>query len=193
MKTTLRMLPRRTAILLAGWVFGIAATSTYAGHDDGYYVDADVVHVEPIIQQHTVNRPREVCDVYVDRDYRNRRWDEPYYHEVDPGPVPKIIGGLIGGLIGHQFGGGRGKTALTIAGALVGGSIANNTARKRHRHRYTEVRRDTECWTVNDRSTVNRLDGYRVTYLYQGRKFVKHMDEHPGDHVRVHVRVSPAF
>lgn len=35
-------------------------------------------------------------------------------------------GALIGGAIGNQFGGGSGRTAATILGSLLGGSIARN-------------------------------------------------------------------
>jgi outer membrane lipoprotein SlyB len=41
----------------------------------------------------------------------------------------KTFGGaLIGGVIGNQFGGGSGKTAATVLGAVLGGSIANNNS-----------------------------------------------------------------
>ncbi len=40
-----------------------------------------------------------------------------------------IVGGAAGGVIGHQFGGGSGKTALTIAGA-VGGAVAGSQIQK---------------------------------------------------------------
>jgi len=36
-------------------------------------------------------------------------------------------GALIGGVIGNQFGGGSGRDAATILGAIIGGSIVNNS------------------------------------------------------------------
>ncbi|WP_404340332.1 glycine zipper 2TM domain-containing protein [Pseudoalteromonas mariniglutinosa] len=35
-------------------------------------------------------------------------------------------GALLGGVIGNQFGGGSGRTAATILGSMIGGSIAHN-------------------------------------------------------------------
>jgi len=36
-------------------------------------------------------------------------------------------GAIIGGIIGNQFGGGSGKDVATILGAIIGGSVANNS------------------------------------------------------------------
>jgi outer membrane lipoprotein SlyB len=41
---------------------------------------------------------------------------------------------VVGGVVGHQFGGGHGKDALTIAGA-VGGALAGNEVEKQARAR----------------------------------------------------------
>jgi uncharacterized protein YcfJ len=38
----------------------------------------------------------------------------------------EIFGGILGGAIGNQFGGGSGKKVMTVAGALLGASIAND-------------------------------------------------------------------
>jgi hypothetical protein len=40
--------------------------------------------------------------------------------------TPIIGGAIIGGLIGNQFGKGSGKTALTAAGVVLGGSIGRD-------------------------------------------------------------------
>ena len=160
---------------------GAAARGESAGV---YYVYADVVDVEPIVRHSTVERPHQVCEEYAGR--YGRSFDYPEY---EPGPAAGILGGIVGGLIGNQFGGGRGKKILTITGALAGASIADKAARNRYRHR--QPRRARECWTVNDIETVNRLESYRVTYQYQGHEFVKHMDEHPGNQVRIRVSVAP--
>lgn len=163
-----------------------------------YYAYADVIDVEPIIKHRVVSRPREVCE---DRD-RYARHHHEFDHEFDEprhpdyGPARSIFGGLIGGWIGHQFGGGHGKQALTILGALAGSSIAKDSARRNYRsYRYAQDRhrRGVECWTVNDEDIVKSHDGYRVTYTYQGRSFVKHMNTYPDDQIRVRVRVSPDF
>lgn len=40
-----------------------------------------------------------------------------------------VAGGVVGGVVGHQFGGGSGKTAMTVLGA-VGGGLAGNAVEK---------------------------------------------------------------
>ncbi|MDQ0142446.1 glycine zipper 2TM domain-containing protein [Cupriavidus necator] len=46
------------------------------------------------------------------------------------GLLGTVIGGAAGGLLGHQVGGGRGQTAATIGGAVVG-AVAGNQIEKR--------------------------------------------------------------
>lgn len=43
-----------------------------------------------------------------------------------------VAGGVLGGVVGHQIGGGNGKTAMTVLGAL-GGGFAGNEVEKRTR------------------------------------------------------------
>ncbi|MDE2275898.1 MAG: glycine zipper 2TM domain-containing protein, partial [Burkholderiales bacterium] len=43
-----------------------------------------------------------------------------------------VAGGVLGGVVGHQLGGGNGKTALTVLGA-IGGGLAGNEIEKRQR------------------------------------------------------------
>ena len=51
--------------------------------------------------------------------------------------VGSVVGcALVGGLLGHQIGGGNGRTAATVLGAL-GGGVAGNMVKQR-------VRSDTE-------------------------------------------------
>jgi uncharacterized protein YcfJ len=45
-------------------------------------------------------------------------------------PVGIGVGALIGGVIGNQFGSGDGKTLATVAGAIGGGYVGNEVAKK---------------------------------------------------------------
>ena len=45
-------------------------------------------------------------------------------------PVGIGVGALIGGVIGNQFGSGSGKTLATVAGAIGGGYVGNEVAKK---------------------------------------------------------------
>ena len=49
-----------------------------------------------------------------------------------------IGGAVVGGVIGNQFGGGSGKTALTVVGAL-GGGLAGHKVESSHRDKVYEV------------------------------------------------------
>jgi outer membrane lipoprotein SlyB len=46
--------------------------------------------------------------------------------------VGAVAGAVVGGVIGHQFGGGAGKTAMTVLGA-AGGGMAGNEVEKRQK------------------------------------------------------------
>ena len=41
-----------------------------------------------------------------------------------------VAGGVLGGVVGHQIGGGNGKTAMTVLGALGGGLAGNEVERR---------------------------------------------------------------
>ena len=180
----------------------VLATVPAMAARDTYYVNADVVDVTPITKTHVVEEPRTVCTVDEtprrQARYRNYDWDAPR-RDNDSGAA--IVGGLIGGILGNQFGKGNGKKALTIGGALAGAAIASEMHREtqRERVRRDRVRWDDEiydsrerCWTTSESRTVTSHEGYRVRYRYHGRTFTRTMDRHPGDTVRIRVRISPA-
>jgi uncharacterized protein YcfJ len=150
-----------------------------------YYRWVDVVDVQEVTYIETVSVPVEHCidehrqHVY-GRPYRRHRSYEDDVYEKPPGGFRAILGGLIGGLIGHQFGGGNGKTALTVAGAVTGAAIADSMRRKRGR-----------CRIDYEEQNVERVGEYEVTYLYQGREYVKRTHEHPGERVRIRLQVMP--
>ena len=41
-----------------------------------------------------------------------------------------VAGGVLGGVVGHQVGGGNGKTAMTVLGAVGGGFAGNEVERR---------------------------------------------------------------
>ena len=56
-------------------------------------------------------------------------------------------------------------------------------------------RASTRCSVARRATTTKwqeRIDGYRVTYVYHGRRQVTEMPYRPGDRIRVRVDVSPA-
>ncbi len=167
-------------------VFGLCgATSAFAhgpgGRNGGTeYVFARVVDVEPMVRYVTVNRPRQEC------------WDEIVREPTRPfGTLgPTIAGGIVGAAIGRQFGSGNDRDALTLIGAVAGSAVANQRAVRNQGVETREVAVQ-RCQVVNDRVTEERVDGYLVTYVYQGRRYTMQTDTPPGDRVQLAVDVRP--
>lgn len=174
-----------TAALVGLGACGAAVADSYyyrdarAGADRYSY--AEVVDVEPIVRYVTVRQPRREC------------WNEEVYHEPryrnQAGAT--IAGGLIGGVIGRQFGDGRGRDAMTVVGTLVGSAIARDGAARRNF--YAEPRREVvqRCETHYDVHEEERIDGYRVTYVYGGREYTTRTSHDPGQRIRIRVAVTP--
>lgn len=156
------------------------------GHAYGHYryapavVYARVVDVEPLVRHVTVNRPREQC------------WNEVVHEPVRPFGVagPTIAGSVIGAAIGRQFGDGNGQDAMTVIGAVTGGTVAHQRAVRNGAGATREVTVQ-RCEVVNDRVTEQTVDGYLVTYRLDGRNYVIETDRHPGDSVRVALDARP--
>ena len=171
-------------------------------HDPGYdegggsaYEYARVIDVQPLTRQVRVSAPQREC------------WDEtrvePAYNTAGYGGGPRtpaggaLLGAVIGGVLGHQIGSGRGRDAATAAGVVIGAGIGHQQAQRRiaaanspppPAREYTVQR----CETRYTNTVEERIDGYRVTYVYNGRRGVTQMQHKPGDRIRVRVDVSPA-
>jgi uncharacterized protein YcfJ len=176
--------PSGTRWLLAALAIG-ASPLLQAG--DGYFIDAEVVHVDPIVRYVEVEEPYRVCrDEVVYRRVRAAR------HRTGD-PVATLVGGVIGGLVGNQVGEGRRhRGALTVAGSVLGAAIGHGATSTPRRHRYRDVETvERRCHTRTRYREEAQLDGYEVTYLYQGRRLRTRTDYDPGDRIRVRVRVTP--
>jgi len=159
----------------------------YTRHVDSHarYDYARVLSAEPIIRYVTVTTPVREC------------WEETRYYTVENEPrgagVQTLFGAVIGGIVGHQFGGGRGKDAATVAGSLIGASIASDAARARSPYTTTEYARPvTQCEMRQQTHEEERIDGYHVVYSYNGQKYATRMPNDPGNRVRIRVDVRPA-
>jgi uncharacterized protein YcfJ len=160
----------------------------YQGPDAAYDY-AKVVDVQPLTTRVRVSTPQREC------------WNETQYEPggYAPGPHGRqvaggtLLGATIGAVLGHQIGHGRGRDAATISGAIVGGAIGHQQAMRRYGQtlpgrEYTVQR----CETRYRDEWQERIDGYRVTYLYHGRRQVTELPYRPGDRIRVRVDVTPA-
>jgi uncharacterized protein YcfJ len=167
-----------------------AYDSRYDDRDGGYDY-AKVVDVEPLRTRVRVTTPVREC------------WDETRYDQRGNGGYgngPRsnaggaLLGAVIGGVIGHQIGSGRGRDAATAAGAVIGAGIGHRQAERRNSGNLPPQREYTvqRCDTRYDDAYEERIDGYRVTYIYNGRRQVTQLPYKPGDRIRVRVDVSPA-
>lgn len=178
------------AISILGAVAAAAVTGDALadghGHAYGHYRDAGfvyarVVDVDPMVRYVAVDRPRQQC------------WDETVRAPAAPFGIAgqTAAGGIIGATIGHVLGHGSSRDALTVAGAAAGAAIAHENALRNGatiETRYTTVQR---CETVYDRVTEKHVDGYLVTYQYDGRRYRMQTDYPPGDRIQVAVNVHP--
>jgi uncharacterized protein YcfJ len=150
---------------------------------DGYEY-AQVVNVEPIVRHVRVASPQREC-------YDDTRYVQSQPHISDPDVGGRtLLGSIIGGVIGHQIGHGRGRDAATIAGAAIGAGVGYDSAARRNSdYREQTVRR---CDVSYRHDYEERIDGYRVTYAYNGREYTTQMPYDPGERIRVRVDVAPA-
>ncbi|TVZ37804.1 uncharacterized protein YcfJ [Alteromonadaceae bacterium 2753L.S.0a.02] len=124
------------------------------------------------------------------------REERPVYHQsrqnYQQAAAGTLVGGLVGSAIGHAIGQSNGHERTgTVIGAVVGASIGNNVGR--HSTGYTQVGyRDVERCEVQQRVHKDRvLEGYDVTYRYQGRTYHTRTRNHPGNRIKVALSVRP--
>jgi len=182
-------------ILMTG-VFGVGSTAlaspppwSNASYQRAVREDYDyarVRRVEPIVRQVRVETPRREC------------WDETEYvaarpHISDPKVAgPTLLGSVIGGVVGHQFGSGSGRDAATIAGAMIGAGVGYDSAARRAATTTAEERTVQRCAVRYESDYEERIEGYRVTYEYNGREYSTRLPYDPGDRIKVRVAVAPA-
>ncbi len=163
----------------------MASVGHHQYRDSAYLDYARVVEVEPIVRVVRITEPRREC------------WDEEVtrYRQHTSGRsgsfTPLVVGGIVGGVVGNQFSKGKRRDALTVAGALLGATVGRDIYR---RHRGTEtpyVTTEHRCRVIDEYHEQERIEGYRVTYRYKGKTFVRRMDHDPGRRIRIRVAVTP--
>lgn len=208
-QTKLNALTR--SLIVAGVVAAVslpAVAKNYRNSSDGYsenhygssnsaYDYAKVVNVNPVLETYQVNNPVEKCwdeRVPVRKShYSKRRYDSK---------TPEIFGALIGAAVGNRLGkkgGGKARDVATVAGAVLGGSVARdvkhkNRARRDHyndRYERTRYRTVKQCELRDSYTTKEQVVGYDVAYKYRGNVFYTQMDQHPGNKIKVKITVDP--
>jgi uncharacterized protein YcfJ len=178
------------------------------GRDQGGWgnargADADfarVLDVEPLKRRIRVTEPRREC-------VEETRYDERAGYRARPeartAAGSMILGGLLGAAVGNQFGHGDGRRAATVAGALIGSAIGHDAAHSPYEsgrpggriddRRYEEPRAYTvqRCDVRYNERWEERVEGYHVTYEYNGRRYETELPYDPGPRLRVRVAVEP--
>ncbi len=111
--------------------------------------------------------------------------------------VATVVGGIAGAVLGSKVGGGSGTYAAAAVGSMLGGMAGREIYDQSQRGR-----RQVGTVRVCDPEPVRGgypgsgyrdggAGGYDVTYEYNGRRYTRRMDYHPGERVRVLVGVEP--
>lgn len=126
---------------------------------------AVITAVHPIYVDNHVNRYEKVC----------YNVDVPVYGRVRGGSGGDVLAGaLIGGVIGNQFGGGTGKDAMTVLGAIVGANKAANSSREA----VVGYQQEKRCDKVNRVVNEPIVSHYRISYTYNGYEYTQETEHY---------------
>lgn len=149
------------AVLGAVGVTAGGAVATYSLVKSGPEY-AQVLAVDPVKTQ--IKTPREVCkDVTV-----TRQKPVQDQHQI----AGTVLGAVAGGLLGNQIG-----------GRTRHGGYAGNKIQEGMQERDTYTTTQTRCNTVNDIS--DKVVGYDVRYMLDGKEGKVRMDRDPGNQIPV--------
>ena len=153
--------------------FFVASQIAFAGS----FVDsATVISVEKVYKQYRVDEQYQDC--YIRETLQNG----------DGSATNEIIGAAIGGAIGNQIGDGDGNDIMTLFGAVLGASIAND-AEKLANTTNNKVISQEVCETKVRQKIEKRLSHYLVTVDYAGREVSFNSKNRPYDDV-IKVKVT---
>lgn len=172
---------------------------------------ATVIRVDPVFREVAIREPRQECWIeeqrHIIREQPARRLPSSRQQHQGGHGGDVLVGGIIGGVIGNQLGrhgNSSARTGATVAGAIIGSALASNRSQAAARHRrepvqsYTPPRETVttrpveRCETRTQVRYEERIEGYDVTYRYQGETFTTRMNRDPGRRLDVQVTVQPA-
>ena len=93
-----------------------------------YAAPAPVVHHQHVVHHPVATRTQPV--IHADAGTVRQPSAAPVYQQPAPAAENSPVGIGVGGLLGNQVGGGNGRTLATIAGAVGGGYIGNEVAKR---------------------------------------------------------------
>ena len=146
----------------------------------GSFVDyATVTSVEKVYKQYQVKEPYQEC--YIKETLQN---------QGDGSATNEIMGAILGGAIGNKMGKGEGKEVMTLAGIVLGASLANDAEKEKSTGQV--VVSQEVCETKVRTSFEQRLDHYLVHIMYEGRELTYTSNRRPLDDViKVRVTITP--
>lgn len=157
-------------------LIAITALPTMA-YDRGYgqpiaseFVSARVVAVRPNITQSCYNEPSHSYG-HTEQAPRSR--------------TAPVLGAIVGGALGNQIGGGSGRDAATVAGAALGYSITRDS---QERNRYNNSQYGG--YSHGRQRCEERVDGYNVVFVLNGREYQTFMNHNPGRTIRLRAEYS---
>jgi len=143
----------------------------------GSFTDyATVTSVEKVYKQYRTEEPYQEC--YIKETLQN---------QGDGSATNEIMGAILGGAIGNQFGEGEGKEVMTLAGIVLGASMANDAERANSTGQV--VVSQEVCETKVKKSIERRLSHYLVHIDYEGRDLAFTSKKRPYDDV-IKVKVT---
>jgi uncharacterized protein YcfJ len=160
---------------IVAFIFSLSQFS-YAG---SFIDSASVVSVDKVYKQVRIEEPYQEC--YIKETVQNNG---------DGSATNEIIGGVIGGAIGNKLGKGDGKDVMTLAGILMGASIANDAEKAAANGKQTIVSQEV-CENKVRQKIEKRLSHYKVTVDYNGSEVSFSSKRRPYDDViKVEVTVD---
>ena len=143
----------------------------------GSFVDyATVTSVEKVYKQYQVKEPYQEC--YIKETLQN---------QGDGSATNEIVGAILGGAIGNKMGKGEGKEVMTLAGIVLGASLANDAEKEKSTGQV--VVSQEVCETKVRTSFEQRLSHYLVHIMYEGRELTYTTKIRPFEDV-IKVRVT---
>ncbi len=140
-----------------------------------------VIKSEPVYKVVTKRTPYQEC------------WDEQVpinSNSANDGTIGALIGGVAGGILGHQVGGGGGKTAATVGGAIIGTLVGKNLAEKGNNNQPTTTyKTERKCVTKYNETEEEKFVGYKNVGNYKGKTIIKYSNK-PLSRIRLFVSVS---
>ena len=140
---------------------------------------AAVTSVEKVYKQYRVEEPYQEC--YIKETLEN---------QGDGSATNEIVGAILGGAIGNKLGKGDGKEVMTLAGIVLGASLAHDDEVAKSGSQV--VVSQEVCETKVKTSLEQRLSHYSVHIVYEGHELSYTTKARPFDDVvKVRVTVTP--